>query len=151
MGFYVSSEFITEVQAILKSNAHADCEKSIIDSIFTKSTDEIKSSGCKRLGGDPNNSPFLRKRIETTHTGKSSGYRLYFWLLVSEGNIYLLFIHPKTGRKSGSNLTVEKQKELVTTFTNCRKDGTFISVELDTAGEKIVYSADKKENRKNVF
>ena len=151
MGVYVSSEFVTEVQAILKSNAHADCEKGIIDSIFTKSIDEIKNSGCKRLGGDPNKSPFLRKRIETTHAGKSSGYRLYFWLLVSEGNVYLLFIHPKTGRKSGSNLTVEKQKELVATFTNCRKDGTFLSVELDTKIYKIVYSAKKKEDRQNVF
>lgn len=151
MGVFVTSEFVTEVQAILKSNSHSDCEKGIIDSIFTKSIDDIKNIGCKRLGGDPNKSPFLRKRIETAYAGKSSGYRLYFWLLISEGNVYLLFIHPKTGRKSGSNLTVEKQKELAGTFTNCRKNGSFISVELDTEKNKIVYCAKKEEDRKNVF
>lgn len=151
MAVFVTSEFVSEVQSILKSNAHADCEGGIIDSIFTKSMDEIKNSGCKRLGGDPNNSPFLRKRIETAHTGKSSGYRLYFWLLISEGNVYLLFIHPKTGRKSGSNLTVAKQKELATTFTSCRKNSTFIPVELNAAKNKVVYSSDREEDRKEVF
>jgi len=146
MEIFVTDEFIEEVKSILKANSHSDCEVELINSIFTQSIDVIKQSGCKRLGGDPSKSPFLRKRIESSGTGKSSGYRLYFWLMVLEENVYLLYIHPKTGRKSGSNLTTAKQKELVQTFVNSKKNSTFIKVELKK--NKIVYF---NENPKKVI
>lgn len=142
MSVFVTEEFISEVKLILKSDSHQDCENSLIESIFKPKIDEVKHNGCKRLGGDPNKSPFLRKRIESEGSGKSSGYRLYFWLLVLEENIYLMYIHPKTGRRSGTNLTEEKQKELVKTFISSRKNNSFIQVELQD--DKIVYTSPKK-------
>ena len=96
MSVYITEEFVSEVSSLLKSTSHQDCEKEIIKHIFNSSLEEIKLNGSKRLGGDPNKSPFLRKRIETENAGKSSGYRLYFWLMIEEENVYLLFIHPKT-------------------------------------------------------
>jgi len=149
MDIFVTNEFILEVKSILKTNSHSDCEFELINAIFTKNIEEIKQNGCKRLGGDPNKSPFLRKRIESAGTGKSAGYRLYFWLMVIEENIYLLYIHPKTGKKSGSNLKTEKQKELVNTFINSRKDSTFIKVELKN--NKIIYSNDDPKIVTEVF
>lgn len=149
MDIFVTDEFIHEVKSILKNNSHCDCESALINSIFTQSIEEIKLNGCKRLGGNPEKSPFLRKRIEGTSTGKSSGYRLYFWLMVMEENIYLLFIHPKTGKRSGSNLTTEKQNELVKTFISSRDNSTFIKVELKN--NKIVYTSDDPQKMKAVF
>lgn len=149
MDIFVTNEFILEVKSILKTNSHSDCEIELINAIFTKNIEEIKQNGCKRLGGDPNKSPFLRKRIESAGTGKSAGYRLYFWLMVIEENIYLLYIHPKTGKKSGSNLKTEKQKELVNTFINSRKDSTFLKVELKN--NKIIYSNDDPKIVTEVF
>lgn len=142
MSVFITEEFISEVSLLLKNTSHKDCEKEIINNIFNSSLDEIKLNGCKRLGGDPNRSPFLRKRIETENAGKSSGYRLYFWLMIEEENVYLLFIHPKTGRRSGTNLTAEKQKELVKTFISHRKNNLFKEVE--TQNDRIVFTSDKK-------
>ena len=137
MSVFLTEEFVSEVSLLLKDTSHDDCEKEIIKSIFNSSLEEVRLNGCKRLGGDPNKSPFLRKRIETENAGKSSGYRLYFWLLIEEENIYLLFIHPKTGRRSGTNITTEKQKELVKTFINHRKNNLFKEVEVQNG--RIVY------------
>ena len=142
MSVFLTEEFVSEVSLLLKDTSHDDCEKEIIKSIFNSSLEEFRLNGCKRLGGDPNKSPFLRKRIETENAGKSSGYRLYFWLLIEEENIYLLFIHPKTGRRSGTNITTEKQKELVKTFINHRKNNLFKEVEVQNG--RIVYCSEKK-------
>ena len=70
MKIFFTQEFIDEVTLISKSNSHNDCELSLIDNIFNKNIDEIKNTGTKRLGGDPNKNPFLRKRIETSNSGK---------------------------------------------------------------------------------
>lgn len=148
MPVFITEGFVVAVNQLLKSSSHQDCELEIIKHIFNSSINDIKLNGCKRLGGDPNKSPFLRKRIETTNTGKSSGYRLYFWLMIEEENVYLLFIHPKTGRRAGTNLTDEKQKELVKTFIYYRKNNLFTQVELQN--DKIVYSS-KKKNKDIVF
>jgi mRNA-degrading endonuclease RelE of RelBE toxin-antitoxin system len=142
MSVYITEEFVSEVSLLLKDTSHKDCEKEIIQHVFNSSIEEIKLNGCKRLGGDPNKSPFLRKRIETEYKGKSSGYRLYFWLMIEEENVYLLFIHPKTGRRSGTNLTTLKQKELVKTFINHRKNNLFKKIEVQN--DRIVYSSNKK-------
>jgi len=144
MDIFLTTEFVSEVTSILKNNSYADCEDSLIGSIFTQKIDQIKSTGCKRLGGNADSNPFLRKRIEIAHAGKSGGYRLYFWLFIKEENVYLLFIHPKAGKKGGENLTVEKQKELVNTFKTCKNNGTFIQVEYDNNQNKIIYCSNKK-------
>lgn len=144
MKIFFTQEFIDEVTLISKSNSHNDCELSLIDNIFNKNIDDIKNTGTKRLGGDPDKNPFLRKRIETSNSGKSSGYRLYLWIFYFENNVYLLFIHPKTGRRSGTNLTTEKQKELVKTFKENRDNNTFIKTELSKQN-KIVNSDSQEE------
>ena len=144
MYIFFTQEFIDEVTLISKANSHIDCKLSLIHSIFNKNIDEIKNTGTKRLGGDPNKNPFLRKRIETSNSGKSSGYRLYLWMFYFENNVYLLYIHPKTGRRSGTNLTLEKQKELVKTFKENRDKNTFIRTELNNKN-KIVNAITKEE------
>src|SRR5690554_7988835 len=101
MNIFTTKEFISEVQKLLKNKAHANCEKDIIESIFKKTIDEIKSIGTKRLGGHPEKNPFIRKRIGSEKTGKSSGYRLYFWLFIIEENVYLMFIHRSEERRVG--------------------------------------------------
>ena len=147
MQIFLTEEFILEVKKLQKNKSHGDCEEILIESIFTKDISEVKETGTKRLGGDPVKSPFLRKRVQSKGSGKSSGYRLYFWLLIEEENVYLLFIHPKTGRRSGTNLTTAKQKELVKTFRELRQKEEFIQVELDEDTSKIIFL----EGGKQVF
>jgi hypothetical protein len=145
MNIFVTEEFISEVKFITKSKSHSDCEFDLIESIYNKSIDEIKNIGTKRLGGLPDKNPFLRKRVGSENKTKSEGYRLYFWLLIEDENVFLMFIHPKTGRRSATNITTDKQKELVKTFKNYRDQGKFILTELNKDGKKIVFSKSKSE------
>lgn len=145
MNIFVTEEFISEVKAIIKSKSHDACEFDLIESIFNKNIDEIKNIGTKRLGGVPDKNPFLRKRVGSENKSKSEGYRLYFWLLIEDENVYLMFIHPKTGRRSATNITTDKQKELVKTFKLYRDEGKFILIELNKKGTEIIFSKSKKE------
>jgi hypothetical protein len=51
MNIFVTKEFISEVKLVSKDKAHSNCEEDLIDSIFNKTIDEIKSIGTKKLGG----------------------------------------------------------------------------------------------------
>lgn len=145
MQIFITEEFVSEVKSISKDKSHSECETDLINSIFKKSIDEIKNVGTKRLGGQADKSPFLRKRIGSETSGKSGGYRLYFWLFIIDKNIFLLFIHPKTGRRSASNISTEKQKDLVKTFKKCRDENLFYEVELDKKKTHIIYTKTKKK------
>lgn len=138
MNFFVTEEFLHEARLISKNKNHSNLEFNLIESIFNKSIDEIKNIGTKRLGGHPNNNPFLRKRIGQEKSGKSSGYRLYFWLFIQDKNVFLLFIHPKTGRRSASNISIEKQKELVRTFKEYRDEKKFVEIEIDKKSSHLI-------------
>lgn len=139
MDVFFTEEFISEVKAISRTPSHKDCEQDLINAVFQKEVPEIET-GSKRLGGDPLRNPFIRKRIESSNGGKSSGYRLYLWLFKIDDSIYLMFIHPKTGRRSATNITPEKQKELVKSFITLRNANGFLKVEFCSKRNKIAYS-----------
>lgn len=139
MDVFSTEEFISEVKAISKTPSHKDCEQDLINAVFQKEIPEIET-GSRRLGGDPQKNPFLRKRIESNNGGKSGGYRLYLWLFKIDGDIYLMFIHPKSGRRSATNITQEKQKELVKSFKALRSENGFLKLELCPERNKIIYS-----------
>lgn len=145
MNVFITDEFLSEIKSISKNKSYSDCEKNLINSIFDKTIDEIKNVGTKRLGGQADKSPFLRKRIGSETSGKSSGYRLYFWLFIVDKNIFLLFIHPKSGRRSATNISTEKQKDLVKTFKRYRDENLFLEVELNKDKTHLIYTKTRKK------
>lgn len=145
MNVFVTEEFLSELKLISKTKSHSNCESEIINSVFNSSIDEIKNIGTKRLGGQADKNPFLKKRIGSENAGKSSGYRLYFWLFIQEENIYLLFIHPKTGRRSAANISGAKQKELIKTFKKCRDENLFLEIELDRRRNHLIFVETRKQ------
>jgi len=146
----MSPDFITEVRKILKSKAHADCENALIESIYKKTMDEIVQVGSTKKIGGTNETPFVRKRLEGAGTGKSGGYRLYFWAFKVDDEIHLLFIHPKTGRRSSTNITSEYQKQLAKDFVGLRDNGDMILTKLSKTKTRIILD-DEKETETFVF
>ena len=130
MRIFMSPDFIDEVRKILKSKAHSDCEDAIIEGIYKKAMDDIVQVGSTKKIGGSNDTPFVRKRLEGIGTGKSGGYRLYFWAIKVGDEIYLLFIHPKKGRRSSTNITPEYQKQLAKDFVRLRGNGGMIITQL---------------------
>lgn len=150
MDVFATEEFISELKSIVKNSSHKECEKTIVSSISNKTFDELKE-GSMRLGGNIDLNPFLRKRIGKDDSGKSGGYRAYIWLFKKEDCIYLLFIHPKSGgRKAGSNLTNEKQKEIVTNFLKDKKDNKLVALSFCSENKKFIFKK-KKEKEKEVY
>lgn len=143
MKIFASGLFIEEVKKLIKSGSHADCEIVLIEEIFSKKLKSITQRGTPKKIGGANETPFIRRRLNDG-SGSSGGYRLYLWAFVVDKQIYLLFIHPKTGRRSGSNIDKNFQKALVKTFLKEKKSGGLIQLSLNKRKEQIIYSSDKK-------
>lgn len=96
MHVYCTERFKVEFFKLLAKKQYAALEQDLIDYFFFKKIEELIS------GTNLNNSlktPYLKKRING-----SGGYRVYFLVLIKEENIYLIFVHPKTGPYGASNI-----------------------------------------------
>jgi hypothetical protein len=134
----MSPTFIDEVRRLLRSNDHTDCERVLIETVYKATLEEVIQGGsAKRLGGGPN-TPFIRRRMESHGKGKSSGYRLYLWAFKVENDIYLLYLHPKTGRRSATNISTEFQKELVVEFKKFKDNMKMVLTRLSNDGSRIL-------------
>lgn len=147
MKIFLSDRFIAESKKLIASGSHADCEIVLVEEIFQSDYDSIIHKGTpKKIGGSPE-TPFIRRRLNDG-TGSSGGYRLYLWAFKIDDEIFLLFIHPKAGRRSGTNITKEAQKEIVKEFLNDKKNKQNLhEVKLSKKKDRIIYSS----NQKNVF
>jgi hypothetical protein len=54
------------------------------------------------------NCPFIKKRIEG-----SSGFRLYYLLIIVKENLYLAYLYPKTGSLGIENINADKRNEIL--------------------------------------
>jgi len=140
---FASNLFIQEVKKLIKSGSHADCEFVLIEEIFSKNMKSITQKGTPKKIGGANETPFIRRRLNAG-TGSSGGYRLYLWAFILDKQVYLLFIHPKTGRRSGSNMEKDFQKSMVKTFLKEKKAGELMELLLNKEKNQIVYSSNKK-------
>jgi len=143
MNIFASDLFIEEVKKLIKSGSHADCEIVLIEEIFSKNFKSITQKGTPKKIGGANQTPFIRRRLNDG-SGSSGGYRLYLWAFVVDKQIYLLFIHPKTGRRSGSNIDKDFQKSLVKTFLKEKKAAGLIELTLNKKKDQIIYASDNK-------
>ncbi len=48
--------------------------------------------------------PYIKKRLQG-----SGGFRIYFLILIKKGNLYLIFLHPKSGSMGYENITNESK------------------------------------------
>jgi len=139
MRVFMSPTFVDEVRRLQRSNDHGDCERVLIESVYSGSIDQVIQGGsAKKLGGSPN-TPFIRRRLEGQGQGKSSGYRLYLWAFLIEEDVYLLYIHPKTGCRSAINISTEYQKQLVAEFKEFRDSGRMVLTKLSKDGTRILF------------
>lgn len=138
MRVFMSPTFIEEVRKLTGSNDHGDLEQVLIASVYVGTIDQVIQGGnAKKLGGSPN-TPFIRRRMESQGHGKSAGYRLYLWAFRIEQDIYLLYVHPKTGRRSAVNISAEYQKQLVAEFKTFRDRGRMALTRLSEDGARIL-------------
>jgi hypothetical protein len=94
-------DFKVEFEKLKKKNSYSTIEGDIIAYFFQKEISQLMS------GTRLNNSddiPYIKKRLNG-----SGGFRIYFLLVVKDGSIYLMFVHPKTGSLGYENITDESK------------------------------------------
>ncbi|MFC0181513.1 hypothetical protein SAMN04515674_104225 [Pseudarcicella hirudinis] len=123
MFIYSTEEFKNEFEKLIKNNSYRDLEKEIIEYFFDKNIQDLCSG--TRLNNS-NDAPYIKKRLN----GKG-GYRVYFYLILKDDCLYLMFVHPKTGSEGSDNISNESKALLYKKVLECVKRNTpFYKIEL---------------------
>ncbi|MEO8146277.1 MAG: hypothetical protein ABI723_01505 [Bacteroidia bacterium] len=104
MAVFCLEDFKLQIEQLSRKNAYRGIESDLISYFFDKPFEELKSGARLNLS---ETAPYIKKRIDG-----SGGYRVYYLLIIKDQNIYLLFIHPKTGPFGSSNITDETKAEI---------------------------------------
>jgi hypothetical protein len=83
----------------LGKKSYKTIEKDMTDYFFEKDIDEL-CSGTRLNNSDE--CPYIKKRLKG-----SGGFRLYYYIIIKNDCLYLMFVHPKTGSLGSSNITDE--------------------------------------------
>jgi len=104
MEIFCIEEFKVQFEKLKKNRSYSTIEKDIISYFFD--TNIIALTSGTRLNNS-DETPYIKKRL-----GGSGGYRLYFLLVIKNSNVYLMFLHPKTGSLGYDNITDESKAML---------------------------------------
>jgi len=95
MKIYCIEEFKAAYDKLIKKKPYRDLTEELIDYFFDKSISDLKE-GRKLFG---HSIPFIK-----TRTNGRSGYRLYYYFLIQDNQVFLMFVHPKTGPDGFENI-----------------------------------------------
>ena len=101
MKIYCLEDFKTAFEKLKSKNPYRNLESQIIDYFFNKTSLELRSG--TRLNNSTD-TPYIKKRLSG-----SGGYRIYYLLIIKDNSLYLMFVHPKTGKYGSPNITDESK------------------------------------------
>lgn len=126
-------DFKIQFEKLKKKNAYASIEADVIDYFFDKEMKDIVS-GTRLNNSD--DTPYIKKRLNG-----SGGFRIYFLLVIIKDNVYLMFIHPKTGSLGYDNINDASKALLYKKVLECIKTNTLFNVSVEN--EKLVFEKQK--------
>ena len=126
MQIYCVEGFKLEFEKMLGKKSYKTIETDIIDYFFDRTIEEMCSG--TRLNNS-NDCPYIKKRLKG-----SGGFRLYYYIIIKNDCLYLMFVHPKTGSLGSSNITDEHK---VSIYKNV----------LDSIKTNNLYLVSKVENK----
>ncbi|ALM50297.1 hypothetical protein AMR72_16250 [Flavobacterium psychrophilum] len=104
MNVYCLPEFKTEYDKLMKNNSYKFVEKEISKNYFGVSFEEALNG---RVLNNSDKAPFVKKRLKG-----SGGARLYLLAIVKDENIFLAFVHPKSGSLGYENISDDKKAQI---------------------------------------
>ena len=121
--------FFQNLRKIERKPSHKKIESLISDHFFNKEFSDLLSG--MRIHDIPRK-PFIKKRL-----GGKGGYRIYYVADENEEIIYLLYLHPKTGAFSQSNITAEQKVNCLKELVYSKKKKELLSLSLNKETSKI--------------
>ena|SRR5690242_7616444 len=129
MTIFCLEDFKVQFEKLKKKNSYSSIEGDIIEYFFDKEIQQI-SSGTRLNNSD--DTPYIKKRLNG-----SGGFRKYFLLLMKDENIYLMFLHPKTGSLGYENITEDSKALLYKKVLECIKTNNLYQVSVEK--NKLVF------------
>ena len=131
MEIFCLEDFKDELDKLKVKKAYRTLEKDIIYYFFNKPIQDL-NSGTRLNNSDE--TPYIKKRLRG-----SGGYRVYFLILIKKENIYLMFIHPKTGPDGAENITDESKSALYKKVLASIKTNDLYKVTLNKTQDSILF------------
>lgn len=131
MNFYCIEDFKVEFEKLIAKNSYKSIELEIIEYFFTKSAEELRA-GVRLNNSDEQ--PYIKKRLK----GRG-GFRVYYLLLIKNDNLYLMFVHPKTGSLGADNITDESKAYLYKKVLECIKSSELYRIELSDNKRNLIF------------
>ena len=91
------------------------------------------ASGVRLNNSD--DTPYIKKRLHG-----SGGFRFYFLLIIKQENLYLMFVHPKTGSLGADNITDESKAFLYKKVLACIQTNDLYKVTVNAATNTLVFT-----------
>lgn len=116
-------DFKAAFEKLKKKNSYSSIETEIIEYFFNKDIQQL-ISGTRLNNSDT--TPYIKKRLK----GRG-GFRVYFLLIVKDENVYLMYLHPKTGTLGYENITDESKALLYKKVLECIKTNNLFIVTVE--------------------
>lgn len=100
------SEFKQQYNKLLKKKSYSSVSSEIYHFFYNKEIEDFRN-----IGANINNDikrPFIKKRLK----GRG-GFRLYYYLYIKNDEVYLAFVHPKTGSLGIENINDDFKIDLM--------------------------------------
>lgn len=138
MQIFFQQEFIDTLVGLQKKKSYRDCEAALIEGIFKVSKEELFAScSANRLNASGKN-PIVKLRV-ASEKGKSSSYRLYFFVIIKDEKLYFGHIYPKTGSRGKQSLSDQEETSIIKSLLTAVKTNSLFQVFLDVHKQKICY------------
>ena len=131
MKIFCLAEFKIEFEKLKSKKSYSSIENDVIDYFFDKSVQELCAG--TRLNNS-SDTPYIKKRIN----GKG-GFRFYFLLIIKDENLFLMFVHPKTGSLGYENITDESKAYLYKKILGCIKTKELLELTLNQEKTNILF------------
>ena len=131
MKLFCIEEFKIQFEKLITKKSYKELEQDIIDFFFDKTVSDVCSG--TRLNAS-NETPYIKKRLNG-----SGGFRLYYYILIKNDCLYLMFVHPKKGVYGSPNITDESKSYLYKQVLHCIKENELFEVLRDENGEKLIF------------
>ena len=132
MRIFCLEDFKVEFEKLISKNSYKSIQRLVIDHFFDKFVDELKQ-GTRLNNSDE--TPYIKKRL-----GGRGGFRCYFLLILKDECLYLMYIHPKTGKYGARNLTKESINSLNKKVLESIKNSDLYELNLDEDKENIEFT-----------
>lgn len=122
-------DFKVQFEKLKKKNSYSSIEEDTIDYFFGKEIQQL-ISGTRLNNSD--DTPYIKKRLNG-----SGGFRIYFLLVIKNENVYLMFIHPKTGSLGYENISDDSKSLLYKKVLECIKTNKLYKITVEN--NKLVF------------